>query len=159
MGKNASLKAGIIWKEVPVAQDGDDPLTIFVRGLSPADLTLVMQEDGGTALGLLYSRMTTEATTAEDVLRIATEILHELPDLMAHIIARAADLPDQWEDVRDFAAGAQLELLQAIAQLTFRSDSVGKKLKEIVEKYGREKLSAPLTPTVSKNGSGHSESR
>lgn len=159
MGKNTSLKAGIIWKDVPVAQDGEEPLIIWVRGLSPADLTLIMQEDGGTALGLLYSRMTTEATTAEDVLRIATEILHELPDLMAHIIARAADLPDQWEDVRDFAAGAQLELLQAIAQLTFRSDSVGKKLKEIVEKYGREKLSAPLTPTVSKNGSGHSESR
>lgn len=159
MGKNASLKAGIIWKGVPVAQDGDEPQTIYVRGLSPADLTLIMQEDGGTALGLLYTRMTTEASTPEDVLRIATEILHELPDLMAHIIARAADLPQQWEDVRDFATGAQLELLQAVAQLTFRSDSVGKKLKEIVEKYGREKLSARPTQTVSKNGSGPSASK
>lgn len=157
--KNQSLKAGIVWKAVSVPQEEGEDQKIYVRGLSPADLRAIMQEDGGDGLALLYRRLTTEATSPEDVVNIGVEMLNELPDLMAHIIARAADLPDQWEDVLDFATGAQLELLHVVAGLTFRSENVGKKLQEIVEKYGRERLAAQTSPNVSKTGSGASASR
>ncbi len=155
MGKrNKSLALGIVYKAVPIPQaEGDEPVDIWVRGLSPADIAAVMRDDGGDGLGALYLELTTGAQTPEAVMDVGLKMINDLPDLAARVIARAADLPEQWETVRDFATGAQMELLQAITLLTFQSESVGKKAMEIVSQFAKERFAKPLL-SESKTGSG-----
>jgi hypothetical protein len=153
MTANAFSK-GIVRRAVPIAQEGEEDEIIYVRGLSPADIAQIMEDDGGHGLSLLYGRLTNDAKSPEDVVEIGMAILTELPDLMAHIIARAGDQPDEWKTVLGFALGDQLELLQAIAELTFRSASVTKKVMEIVSKSAKGKPMAELFQNGSKTGSG-----
>ena len=60
MGKNKSLKVGVVWKGVPIEQENEKGEvvieTIFVRGLSPADRSAIMRQDGGEGLAILYRR-------------------------------------------------------------------------------------------------------
>ena len=155
MSTNATLARGIARRSVPILDgDGGEPTVIFIRGLSGADIAEVMQEDGGDAIGVLYTRITTAAFAAEDVIEIAADALGSLPDLAAKVIARAADLPHEWEHVKAFALGAQIDLLVAVAEMTFSSAVVGKKLMEVVSKLLAEKLQSLSLPSASKDGSG-----
>lgn len=146
---------GVARRSVPLTQDeGVEAVSVDVRGLSPADIALIMEADGGSGLATLYGELTTGAVKPEDVIEVGLRVLFELPDLMAHIIARASDVPEEWETVKDLATGVQMELLQAITELTFRSESVTKKLMEIVAKYAKERLPAQPLRSESKAGSG-----
>ena len=155
-GKNKSLAIGIVYKAVPIPQDDGPDVDIYVRGLSPSDFTAIMADDGGDELGTMYRRLVNEAVTPTEIEKVALDALNTLPDLMAKLIARAADLPDEWEAVKSFSIGAQIDLIQQIALLTFASENVRKKAMEIVSQYA--KVAGPTTPTKprprSKRGSG-----
>lgn len=154
MAKNKSLSVGIVYKAIPIAQDtGGDPVTIYVRGLSPADISAIMGDGEAQSLAQLYVELTTGATSPEDVVAIGLKMIQDMPNLAAKIIAYGGDLPDEWEEVRKWAVGAQAECLQAIGILTFQSESVGKKLMEIAKQFAKG-LPTAETLTESKTGSG-----
>lgn len=143
--------------------DGGDTANITVRGLSPSDISLLLREDNGEVIGAIYRSMN-GATTAEGVAEVITNLLGELPDMIAKIIARAADVPDEWEVVAQIPLGSQYELIEAIGSLTFASESARKKLMSLIAGYltpaeaGAAPSQTPLLKT-STTGSGDSESR
>lgn len=135
-GKNKSLRLGVIEKVVSIPQgEGQDPFLIYVRGLSPADISVLMFDDVSEDMKRLYRELVTTAVTPQDIEEKGMALLSQMPKLMAKTIALAGDVPDQWEDVMDWAIGAQVEVLQAVAVLTFTSESVAKKLREVVAKW------------------------
>lgn len=143
--------------------DGGESASISVRGLSPSDISLLLREDNGEVIGAIYRSMNT-ATTPEGVADVITNLLGELPDMIAKIIARAADVPDEWEVVAQIPLGAQYELIEAIGSLTFASENARKKLMALIAGYlspveaGAAPRQTPHLKT-STTGSGDSESR
>lgn len=154
MGKRKQrLALGIIEKVVSIPQaEGEDPFLLYVRGLSPADITALMSDDVTDEMRLLYRELVNVAVTPEQVEQAALAVLWKMPTLMAKTIAKAADADEEWEEVMNWAIGSQVEALQTIAVLTFTSESVAKKLREVVENFLRESPSDLLKPL--KGGSG-----
>ncbi len=76
-----------------------------------------------------------------------------MPALAARIIAQAADIPEEWEDVLDVPVGPQTELLDAITKLTFKSDESAKKAWGVVTAFAR--MTASKNPrSESRTGTG-----
>ncbi len=159
--KNKSLAAGVVWKPVTIQQAEGEPVDIYVRGLSLTDLSTVMAEDGGEQLGELYRRLVTVSTTPADIEAVGTDIIQAVPELIAKLIARAADLYEEWPEVTRLSIGAQIDAVREVASLTFASESVRKKAMEMVLRFGKADES-PLTDTILKampNGGGDSEAK
>lgn len=144
---------GIPRRTVRFSEMPDD--CISVRGLSPADISALMKQDGGDALTALYARATTSIEPVE-MAALAAEILADIPQLVAHAIARAADEPDEWERVLDFPVGISMDLLLAIGELTFGSDVAVKKLLALASRYAPSASNqvSPPSPPLSPNTSG-----
>lgn len=154
-----SLARGIPRRAVGLPNaEGDEPVSISVRGLSGLDIAAILREDGGAALAGLYVQLTTGETTAESVASVGLDMLAELPDLVAHIIARAADEPENWELVRGMPVGLQMDLLDAIGELTFASETARKKVLEAVLRFVTKPSQSDLLQQ-STTGSGPSGSR
>ena len=140
-------------KRVVIGQDDEGAdIAIVLRGLSLADITAVMQEDGGAVLSTLYQQARSSAFGPDHVATMATGMLDTVPELVARVIARSAGVPDDWRDLMDVSIGASLDLIDAIVALTFTSDRVVKKALEVVRRYAKEGQTP--RPSASKNGSG-----
>lgn len=142
-------------KTVTVEDGEGGTETLTVRGLSLVDIRGLMQDEGGAALAQLYRRLVGEggaAITPEAVGEAIGEVLELLPELAAHAIARAVGEPDNWEAAMALPVGVQMDLLEAIAELTFKSDRASKKVWEVVSRYA--KAQPPGRPSISKTGSG-----
>ena len=104
-----------------------------VRGLSPADVAALLVSVGEDLAGLFsiaeeVDGMKLDVQNAEKLAdqlmqswpKIITSVGVHLPNLMAQLIARAADAPDEWEMVRDhYSFVLQFDILAEIAKLTF----------------------------------------
>ena len=140
-------------KRIVVGQDDEGvEIAFVVRGLSLADIAAVMRDDGGVALAAVYTQARSSGFGADAVSEMAGDLLEAVPELVARIIARAAGVPDQWEDLIDISMGHSLDLIDAIVSLTFTSDRVVKKALEVVRRYA--KGAQPSPPSASKIGSG-----
>ncbi|PZR90340.1 MAG: hypothetical protein DI537_19180 [Stutzerimonas stutzeri] len=95
---------------------------ISVRGLSVPDLSILVQTHRDTAKEL-YERFTgirkEDAITIEHAGTIASELITTAPAIVAHVIALAADVPDQFEEVVHLPIDVQAKALEDIARLTF----------------------------------------
>ena len=103
-----------------------------VRGLSPADVAALLVSVGEDLAGLFsiaeeVDGMKLDVQNAEKLAdqlmqswpKIITSVGVHLPNLMAQLIARAADAPDEWEMVRDhYSFVLQFDILAEIAKLT-----------------------------------------
>lgn len=134
--------------------------TMPVRGLSFADLSALMNVHG-PALILIYGRVYAEITegtlNAKSVGQLVQTSFAEVPELVADIIAMAADEPDLAATARKLPPGLILEAMMAIIGHTFVSEAELKKLVETVttmlEKAGG--LAEQLTnDPASTDGSG-----
>lgn len=138
-------------RAVSLGLDGEgEKISFTVRGLSLADITTIMREGGAPFLREAYQLVTQPGLTNRKVEDIILEFLEVLPDLVAKVIARAADL-DDWTIARDLSLGNTLDLIDVIVELTFTSERVVKKAMEIVRRYAMEPTGLP---SASKTGSG-----
>ena len=148
-----SAASMISTKRIVVGKDDEGAEIAFVvRGLSLADIAAVMRDDGGVALAAVYTQARSSGFGADAVSEMAGDLLEAVPELVARIIARAAGVPDQWEDLIDISIGHSLDLIDAIVSLTFTSDRVVKKALEVVRRYA--KGAQPSPQSASKIGSG-----
>lgn len=148
-------------KRVLVPHEPDEPADyVSVRGLAPSELAAVMHEDGGAALAGVYQTLVSgpDAVTNEAVSELLVRLLVDIPEIMARIIARAADDKDSWEVVLTMPTGLQLELLYGIGELTFASDMVLKKAMEVAQKFAATGNPSGLLSGL-KTGSGASASK
>ena len=104
-----------------------------VRAVTPADLAAILVEVGEDigALFDLNDDVKRIDITTKDKAALADQILSKwpsllnavsihFPNLIAKIIARAADEPDAWEMVNaDYSVVLQMDILAEIARLTF----------------------------------------
>lgn len=107
-----------------------------VRGLSPAEIEHLVREHRAT-LGALFDQFKTQAGSEDDMIEAGAGLLMEAPELMARIIALAADEPDAVEFALKLPTAVQLAALGKIAGLTFSVEGdLGKLLATVVEKVG-----------------------
>lgn len=124
--KLAVPKATITWEGQEVAK---------VRGVSPSDLASLLVQVGEDLAGLFdlreeIDKMQLTGGTPDELAdtllthwpKIVGAVGTHLPNLMAQLIARAADEPDEWEMVKEnYSFVLQFEILVEIAKLTFNS--------------------------------------
>jgi hypothetical protein len=112
----------------------DDQDVCTVRGITPRDIAKVVAENGGDVELLLQtwekdeSLRSIDAGDSEAVTaaiqansgKLFNTILSSVPDLVAKLIAEAAEEPDHWLVVRDqYVLPLQLDILKEVARLTF----------------------------------------
>lgn len=107
-----SAASMISTKRIVVGEDdAGAEIAFVVRGLSLADIAAVMRDDGGVALAAVYTQARSSGFGADAVSEMAGDLLEAVPELVARIIARAAGVPDQWEDLIDISIGQAHPLL------------------------------------------------
>lgn len=99
--------------------------TISVRGLNFADLSSLIQEHREDLDALINkaSERQEEAENAENPQsdqQLVFELIKEVPELAAKVIAHASGEPDKWEHAYRLGFPSQLDLLMAIGQMTFQ---------------------------------------
>lgn len=115
----------------------DGEVVASVRGLAPADLARLLTIAGEDLAGVMgvaeeLDKMTASTpnigaeAVADQLLaswpRLVSVVGEHLPNFIAHLIATAADAPDEWTVVRDdYSLVLQFEILVEIAKLTFNS--------------------------------------
>jgi len=135
-----------------------------VRGVDFSDLSALAYRHG-PVLGLLYSRVTKlnekgSAFRPEDLGAMLTSSAREFPDLVADLIAVAADEPDQAKKIRKLRFPVQVDALHKIVGLTLIGEHELKKLLEIVAEAAEATTRAvklatrPTNSAPSGNGSG-----
>ncbi len=90
---------------------------LSVRGLSTQDLTLVIKTHKDS-LTKLFEAAEGRLENNEDLTGFGMELMDEFPDLVALLIALAADMPDKSGEVLRLPAPIQLRLMQAVYELT-----------------------------------------
>ena len=131
---------------------------ITLRGVSPSDLTFLMN-DYGPQMAILYSRLQSgdEFANAE-VSEVLGTLASEVPDLVASVIAAATgDIdPETVKVARTLDLMTQVECLQKIFALTFKNEAELKKLEAFLTNLVMRAATA-LGPKGSTAGSGASE--
>jgi len=109
----------------------DDP--VVVRGLSFSDIS-VLVEGYAPELKRLFDEISGDVENLDnaDVLKFAKVLFAQVPDMAAVIIALAADEPDAAEQVKSLPFPLQVEMVEAIALLTFSTQGGPKKVVETV---------------------------
>lgn len=106
-----------------------------VRGLSLSDVITLANEHGPT-LALLYGKLTDKKSkmSQQDVKTIISGIIPQAPDLVAGLIAVAADEYDAegCKMAKQLGFQYQVEALEAIFHNTFQSEAELKKFMEAV---------------------------
>lgn len=125
MGSLADI--AIPTEEVEVAKG----VTLTVRGLSFLDVSTIFK-DHAAVLDKLYREHVIERREMPPADQLAKALMTEAPDVVAHIIARANDEPDEYAKVSKLPGITQVNALLAIAALTFHSEEEVKKLLETV---------------------------
>jgi hypothetical protein len=118
-----------------------DGVKFSVRALTLEDITILMRNHYAPIASLFDKYVVREVALqaakdgdagpgldldiSEDVL---VGILEQAPQLIAEVIARAAEEPDQAHLVKMFSVGTQLEAVLKIVTLTLEAEGGGKKL-------------------------------
>jgi hypothetical protein len=145
-------------KTIPLR--GDNKLSI--RGLGFDDIQhLLVNRHGliGTALKLFGDTgIDADHADEEQVRSFASSLLMELPELVAEVIALAADEPDLADKAKRLPAPVQLDALLSVYELTFSEpDSVKNffdRLSDLMSAVPRPKAVEQLSGRAGSNGSG-----
>ena len=151
-------------REIVVSED-DDSQKFSVRGLSFADVSLVMQRHGMQSIalfGMVREELRREGNVGRlDMPELLTRVVAEMPGIVSAVLLIAAD-----EDIDDVEAEqvvtalrvpVQVEALAEVAGLTFNSVGEVEKLLESLTgamNAGTALLPKATTPADSVNGGG-----
>jgi len=109
--------------------------SISIRGLSYPDIAQLVAAHRDTATEL-YERFTgirkQDAITAEDAGSIALDVVTKMPAIAAHVVALAADVPDEFENVLRLPIDVLTAALETTALLTFSMEGGAKNFLETV---------------------------
>lgn len=107
--------------------------SLAVRGLSFNDLSSLVRNYAPAMKGL-FDRLTGagEDVSMEDAGKFALALLETAPELAAAIIAHASGEPESVDAASLLPFPMQLELLEAIAVLTFSTEGGAKKVVETI---------------------------
>ena len=118
------------------------------------------------ALELFNEHGVEAAASDADVRQFVLSLIGTLPELVAELIAIAADEPDMAHKARRIPAPAQLELLMAVYEQTFvEPDAVGKFFGRLADlmtniprpsKTGSPVMGGPIQPGIGSHGSNAS---
>ena len=144
--------------EVPIGEQ-----TLTVRGINLFDIGEIFREHAAE-LENLYQDHIVAGDELPPTQQLAQVLLKSAPEVVAKLIARACDAPTEVEKARTLPAMAQVQVLIAIAELTFHSEEEVKKtvetlvtgttlLSELLKVTSPEN---PPTLNQSPNGSGGS---
>lgn len=135
--------------------DGD----ITVRGLSASDLMLVVSTYGSQAALVFNKIQSGGSLQTTDVQALIASIAGEFPEMLAVGIALAADAysPENVETLRRLPLPTQVQCIEEIFKLTFRSETEVKKLLESLTKMMAE-VSGALTEVALPLPTGITES-
>lgn len=104
----------------------NDFVVVIAENADDADKVLsALNDEGGTASKLLDAAEAVRDTGSlsvmpDDAAKTFGKVLLKAPDLVAKVLARACDSPDEWEFIRDnWTLPAQFEAAQEVARLTF----------------------------------------
>lgn len=134
------LSAALIARRTIETPGGD----FAVRGLSPTDIFAIYRRHTG-ALAHWFERLQTGGGIALDnSAMIVGTLLDAAPEIMAEVIAAAADKPDLADVARSLSISVQTTALEVIGELTFTQEMPPKKLIETVVRM-MGSLTAPTT--------------
>ena len=88
-----------------------------VRGLSVQDLTTAIRTHKDS-LNKAFSLAEGRLEEDQDLTEFGMELMEQFPDLVALLIALAADMPDRAGEIKHLPAPVQLKLMMAIYELT-----------------------------------------
>jgi hypothetical protein len=101
--------------DVRWGKEGEKVLT--VRGLSTQDLTIAIRTHKDS-LTKAFSFVEERFDDDQSLTEFGMELMEQFPDLVALLIALAADMPDRAGEVLRLPAPLQLKLMEAIYELT-----------------------------------------
>jgi hypothetical protein len=124
--------------------------SVDVRGIGLDDVAVLMNLylRDIDALFNLYDENVDEGSKMAAMAQFAIVLCREAPALVGHLIALAADEPDQIDKARRLSLPAQVEILKAIFELTFEEAGGSRKF---FESLGM--LLRTLAPAAQKTGS------
>lgn len=108
-----------------------DGKSFAVRGISLEDVTILLSKHGAEMDGF-YQQMS--ARQDQSAMEVGLSLIGKAPDLVANIIAMAADEPALANVVKKFTIGVQQDALEKIAKLTFDASGGPGKFIEAVTK-------------------------
>lgn len=102
---------------------------ITVRGLTTADLAVLVRHHK-PAMSAFFDRVVVkeDGLDLDDLKGVLAELGEAAPELMAHVIALAADSPEHVHVARRLPFPTQIELLEKIGVLTFATEGALKNL-------------------------------
>lgn len=111
-----------------------DGVVITVRGLSFTDISTLVNDYAPAMKGLFEELVGggLDEVSTSDAVKFASVLLKQAPDLAAAVIAHSSGEPESLKEAKTLPFPAQLELLEAVAQLTFATEGGAKKVLEIV---------------------------
>jgi len=106
--------------------DGEHPITLY--GLNANDVAgiLIAQKDNLEALFDIVQAagVNRAADLAEvDMMRVGQQLMVQMPDFIARVIAYASHEPEEWMVAMQLDAPTQVKCLRAIAELTFKDEA------------------------------------
>ena len=142
----------------------DDEQSFDVRGLSFADILSVFQKNTVQTRALfreVVGGLSESGLTADSIMAVASKAATEVPEVVAALVAHAADQPENADTVLRLPMLVQLNAIEKVIALTFTSEAELEKLVEIVTSVAG-KLLGSLTmlrqPSSLMTGSSESES-
>lgn len=131
---------------------------IEVRGITVADLMAATQ-DYGPQIALAFGKATSGDLSDADIKTHILSLSREVPEVVAATIALAADEyePEMVDTAMKLPFGVQVELIEAIFDLTFTSEAEIKKLVESLSKLiaaASGALTTAMEPSNSQTGIG-----
>jgi|AntDeeMinimDraft_5_1070356.scaffolds.fasta_scaffold00686_20 hypothetical protein len=88
-----------------------------VRGLSVQDLTTAIRTHKDS-LNKAFSLAEGRLEEDQDLTEFGMELMEQFPDLVALLIALAADMPDRAGEIKHLPAPVQLKLMMAVYEMT-----------------------------------------
>lgn len=133
---------------------------IEVRGISVEDLAVLLQDYGPKVAAVFAHIQNKAATTPEaDVKQLAMGAFREFPDLAAGLIAMASDdyTPETVKIASRLTLPTQIELLEKIFLVTFRSEGDVEKFVETLTRVANSLSTSAILKPVLRSGIGVSD--
>ncbi|NBC28844.1 MAG: hypothetical protein GVY29_02505 [Spirochaetes bacterium] len=143
--------------QIPTESVSVGDTTIEVRGVGVADLALLLRDYGpNVAAAFAHIQNSAETSPDADVNQLAMGAFREFPDLAAGLIAVAADdySPETVETARKLTLPIQVQLLEAIFTLSFRSEGDVEKLVETLTRVANSLSGSRILNKASLSGIG-----
>jgi len=143
--------------QIPTESISVGDTTIEVRGVGVADLALLLRDYGpSVAAAFTHIQNSAEKSPDADVNQLAMGAFREFPDLAAGLIAVAADdySPETVTTARKLTLPVQVQLLEAIFMLSFRSEGDVEKLVETLTRVANSLSGSRILNKASLSGIG-----